>query len=73
METLEALLKRHEETRVPGDVRGVEVSGIELMMLAETVDGCVSAFVERPGQFDLWRTAVLGLCYGKVLIVLAGC
>ena len=52
----------------PRSLAGHEVDSIDLVLLDSTIAGCVSTFLAR-GTLDLWRTAVLGLCYQDVRIV----
>jgi hypothetical protein len=40
----------------------MDVNGIDFVMLDADIAGCVSVFLRR-GTLDVWRTAVLGLCY----------
>jgi hypothetical protein len=41
---------------------GRKVNGVDLMSLDTYTAGCVTTYINR-GRLDLWRTAILGLCY----------
>ncbi len=53
----------------PPGCRGQEVAGVDLVLLDSTIAGCVSTYLNSKGCFDLWYTAILGLCYRDVTIV----
>jgi hypothetical protein len=38
-------------------------------MLDADIAGCVSTFLEMGGRLDLWRAAILGLCYRVAALV----
>lgn len=78
METIEdvcrqvdGLWQEHRDERFPRQCyENEKVQGISLVMLDASIAGCVSTFVGRGYNLDLWRTAVLGNCYRAVALVL---
>ena len=67
--TIEDIWKEHREAAFPSVCRGHDVEGIDVVMLDADIAGCVSTYLRRR-QLDLWRTAVLGVCYRNVTYVL---
>jgi len=59
------LLAPYPEACAVRDIRWVEV-----ILLDSYAAGCVSSFLHNEGFLDLQRTAVLGLCYGDLTVVL---
>ena len=59
---IKELWQEHLVTPFPKSFKGMDVSGIDFVMLDADIAGCVGAFIER-GTLDVWRTAILGLCY----------
>jgi hypothetical protein len=66
---IEQLWQEHNSKPFPEGQGGREVEGIDLALLDGAIAGCISTFLERGGELDLWRTAVLGLCYHDVAVV----
>jgi len=56
----------HLDAPFPPGWAGNEIEGIELAELDSTTAGCIDTFFTRKGKLDLWRTSVLGLCYGEL-------
>ena len=52
--------------------RGEEVEEIDLVLIGSETEGCVEVFVDNAGKLDLWTTAVLGLRYHDLAIVVRG-
>jgi hypothetical protein len=67
--TIEDVWKEHREAAFPSVCRGHDVEGIDFVMLDADIAGCVATYLRRR-QLDLWRTAVLGVCYRNVTYVL---
>jgi len=67
--TIEDIWKEHHAAAFPSVCRGHGVEGIDYVMLDADIAGCVSTYLRRR-QLDLWRTAVLGVCYRNVTYVL---
>jgi len=63
------LWKEHLSAPFPKDYRGKDVDGIDFVMLDADVAGCVDTFVSR-GKLNLYQTAVLGLCYRDLNVVM---
>lgn len=59
---IEELWQEHLAAPFPKGFGGMDVSGIDFVMLDADIAGCVNAFIGR-GTLDVWRTAILGLCY----------
>ena len=59
----------HRTSKFPGGYSGETIDDIELVLLDGDVAGCVSTFIKNNGQLDLWRTAILGLCYRDLTVV----
>jgi hypothetical protein len=66
---IETVWKEHRETRFPAVCRAADIDRIDFVMLEADIAGCVSTFLQR-GTLDLWRTAILGICYRNVTYVL---
>lgn len=66
---IKKIWEEHREARFPSVCRGAEIDGIDFVMLDADIAGCVSTFLKR-GTLDLWRTAILGVCYRNVTYVL---
>jgi hypothetical protein len=54
--------------RLPGD----NPDRVDLGVLDSYTAGCIDTFLSRNGRLDLWRTAILGLCYGDLCTFLPG-
>jgi hypothetical protein len=63
------LWTEHTNTPFPKGFRGMDVSGIDFVMLDADVAGCVDTFLSR-GNLNLFQTAVLGLSYRNLSFVL---
>jgi hypothetical protein len=59
----------HMTNKFPRGYGGETIEGIDLVLLDSDVAGCVTTFIKNDGQLDLWRTAILGLCYRDLNIV----
>lgn len=44
-----------------------QVYDVDLIMLDADTAGCVLHFLQNNGELDLWRVAVLGMCYGDLV------
>jgi hypothetical protein len=69
MNELKKLWDAHIQVKFPKGYAGTEVEGIDLMLLDTFTSGCISTFLDRNGNLDLWRTAILGVCYRDLAIV----
>jgi hypothetical protein len=67
--TIEDIWQEHREATFPSVCRGHDVDGIDFVILDADIAGCVSSYLRRR-ELDLWRTAVLGVCYRNVSYVL---
>jgi hypothetical protein len=67
--TIEALWREHAQAPFPGGLAGQEVAGICVTSLDTFTAGCIDTFISRAGSLDLWRAAVLGLCYRDLAVV----
>ncbi len=56
-------------SKFPRGYGGEAIEGIDLVLIDSDVAGCVTTFIKNDGQLDLWRTAMLGLCYRDSTIV----
>ena len=68
--TIESLWQEYRATPFPKVCRGGEVDGIDFVLLDADIAGCVTTFLESDRSLDLWRTAILGVCYRDVSQVL---
>ena len=68
MDQLRRLWREHQEGPYPEGYRGVEVAGVELVMLDADIGGCISTYLAKGGRLDLQRTAILGRCYRDVAL-----
>ena len=48
---------------------GLEINEIDLVLLDADTARCISTFLARDGELDLWRTAVLGICYHDLAVI----
>ena len=69
MDEIRRLWREHQNAPYPDGYRGVEVAGVELVMLDADIAGCVSTYLGNGGRLDLQRTAILGQCYRDVSLV----
>jgi hypothetical protein len=69
---IEALWLEHVQVPFPEGLAGEEVAGICVTSLDTFTAGCIDTFVSSRGKLDLWRTAVLGLCYRNLAVVVSG-
>jgi hypothetical protein len=53
------LWKEHGRADFPPDLRGEEVSGIDMVMLDADVAGCISTWLTNGGQLDAARREIL--------------
>ena len=67
---IEQLWQEHYSAEFPTGCAGEEIEGIDLASLDGDTAGCISTFLMRRGELDLWRTAALGLCYRDLTIVI---
>jgi len=70
MDEIQMLWQQHNAAALPDGCRGVGVEGTDLVMLDADTAGCVQTFLERSGQLDLYRVAILGLCYRELAVAL---
>jgi hypothetical protein len=66
---IQELWQAHYAAPFPDGLQGFEIEGIDLVSLDADTAGCVSTFLSNQGQLDLWRTAVLGICYRNLAVV----
>lgn len=66
---IEELWEEHQLATFPKGYRGMDVSGIDFVMLDANVAGCVDTFLSR-GNLNLSQTAILGLCYRNLSYVM---
>jgi len=59
----------HVTSKFPRGYGGETIEGIDLVLLDSDVAGCVTTFIKNDGLLDLWRTAILGLCYRDINVV----
>jgi hypothetical protein len=69
VEEIRPLWDEHLAARFPKECVGQEIEKIDLMLLDSETAGCISTFINRNGKLDLWRTAVLGLCYRDLFLI----
>jgi len=67
--TIDGLWREHVQAPFPEGLAGQEVAGICITSLDTFTAGCIDTFISRAGNLDLWRTAVLGLCYRDLAMV----
>lgn len=60
----------HQESKFPRGYGGKSINGIDLILLDSDIAGCVLTFIQNDGKLDVWRTAILGLCYRDSNIVI---
>jgi hypothetical protein len=63
------LWKAHCSDTFPGSCGGREIEGIDLALLETEAAGCIQSFIAGKGRLDFQRTAILGLCYRDLSIV----
>lgn len=68
MDELRRLWREHEDAPYPDGYRGVEVAGVELVMLDADIAGLVSQCLGG-ARLDPEGTAILKSCYGDVVAV----
>jgi hypothetical protein len=59
----------HLEERFPSGLYGKDINGIDLVSLDSDIAGCVLTFIDD-GNMNLYQTAVLGLCFQNVSVVM---
>ena len=59
----------HYAAPFPKECAGEQIEDIDLVLLDADVTGCISVFLQNGGKLDHWRTAILGLCYRHLAIV----
>lgn len=64
------LWQEHTSVKFPRGYGGTEIEGILLADLDGTAAGCILTFPDNDGALDLWRTAILGLCYRNLAVVM---
>jgi hypothetical protein len=72
LSAIEALWKDYSSAAFPKGLAGQEIAGICVTSLDTFAAGCISTFLSKKGKLDLSRTAVLGLCYRDLSLVVAG-
>jgi hypothetical protein len=70
MDEIQTLWERHLAATFPGGCRGAKGDFADLVMLEADTAGCVQTFLVAGGQLDLWRVAVLGVCYRDLAVAL---
>ena len=68
---IEALWQEHLASAFPKGCGGKEIDGVDLVLLDADTSGCIQTLVNNDGQLDIWRTAILGLCYRDLAVVTA--
>ena len=67
----ETLWREHCAAPFPEGLAGEDVAGICLASLDTFTAGCIDAFLAHGGKLDSLRTAVLGLCYRDLSVVVS--
>ena len=67
---IEQLWQEHYATEFPKGYGGEEIKDIDLTLLDSEAAGCILTFLQNGRKLDLCRTAILGLCYRDLAIVL---
>src|SRR5258706_16369023 len=66
IENLWAIL---ESTPYPKTYVGCLIDDIDLTLLDTFTAGSITTFLSNEGKLDIWRTAILGLCYRDLTVV----
>jgi hypothetical protein len=66
---IKVLWQEHLNADFPPECRGADINGIDLVMLDADTAGCVSSFLHHGHRLDIWRLAVLGICYHHLAVV----
>ncbi|CAG0928199.1 hypothetical protein TFLX_00795 [Thermoflexales bacterium] len=66
---IQALWQEHSAAMFPKEYGGKEIDGVDLVLLDADTSGCIQTLVSNGGQLDIWRTAILGLCYRDLAVV----
>ena len=69
---IEELYKEHLNKKFPAGYGGEEINGIDLALLDADTAGCIDTFLTQRrinNNLDLWRTAILGICYRNLSVV----
>jgi hypothetical protein len=69
MDEVQELWREHQQASYPDGYRGVDVGGVELVLLDADIAGCVSTFLGDQRRLDPQRIAILGRCYRDALRV----
>ncbi len=69
---IKQLLNEHKAAQFPAGYRGEEIRGIDLVLLDADTVGCIDTYIGRNfrnGNLDNANTAILGLCYRDIAMV----
>jgi hypothetical protein len=72
LQAINRLWQEHSAAPYPKGLAGKLIASVDVTTLDTYVAGCVSTFLSREGNLDLWRTAILGLCYRELGQALPG-
>ena len=64
------LWQEHLDADFPARLRGVELAGIDMVLLDADIAGCVSAWRNGEGSLDAGRRRILRLCIADLNTVL---
>jgi hypothetical protein len=70
--TLKTRWQAYVKASFPEGLAGEEVADVEVTSLHAYTAGCIDTFIRRGGRLDKWKTAVLGLCYRDLAVVVLG-
>ena len=72
MREIETLWQKHRASVFPKDCHTKNVEDTMLVLLDADTAGCIQTYLARHGKLDLWRVAILGLCYRQLTIAVRG-
>jgi hypothetical protein len=66
---IQTLWQEQSASMFPKGYGGKEIDGIDLVLLDADTSGCIETMMSNGGHLDIWRTAILGLCYRDLAVV----
>jgi len=66
---IEVLWQEHLDADFPPECRGADINGIDVVLLDADTAGCISTFLHHGHRLDMWRLAVIGICYHDLAVV----
>ncbi|MEU5721015.1 hypothetical protein [Micromonospora sp. NPDC047738] len=69
IEAVARLWEAHLRAPFPPRLRGLDIAGVEMILLDADIAGCVSVWLDSNGQLDDWRRTAVASCLRQLDLV----